>query len=97
MAVNQSGLAPTHKRVLVRPFSGEEKSKGGILLVNQNEIKNKGTIVEVGPDAFEDWKSPPKVGDRVLYLAYAHTERGADGEEYFFVNDESIAAVLPPL
>lgn len=94
MTANFSGLNATSNFVVIKPVSPEEKSKGGILLVNDTTVRNKGRIVHIGADAFKEWNSPPAVDERVLFVAYKTAERGADGEEYFIVADSDIVAIL---
>ena len=101
---NPSGVSPTEFKVLVRPDKGEEKTKGGILLPQEQREREQaastaGEIIAISPLAFTyaDWPvttSPPKVGDRVAFARYAGmTVKGNDGEEYRLINDKDVAGV----
>ena len=98
---NESGIKPVEYKVLVRPDKVEEKTKGGIVLPNQTKERDehaqtKGTLIEVGGNAFEDWRGEkPKSGDRIVFTKYAGVRiEGTDGETYQVIHDKDIAAVL---
>ena len=101
---NPSGVSPTEFKVLVRPDKVEEKTKGGILLPQEQRERDQaastaGEIIAISPLAFTyaDWPvttAPPNVGDRVAFARYAGmTVKGSDGEEYRLVNDKDIAGI----
>lgn len=92
-------------RVLIKP-DPVKKSQGGILLAVDHKLEQgattTGTIIEVGPDAFYDykpdhipvdrWKRWANVGDRVVYAKYAG--RFIDTEEKDEHNDPVYVVVL---
>lgn len=93
--MNLSGINPVNNFVVIKPSSPEEMSKGGIILVNDTVVRNKGRVVGIGSNAFETWgNNAPLVGDRVIFVAYKTAEKGADGEEYFVVEADDIVAIL---
>ena len=103
--MNDSGIAPVGHNVIVRPKPVEERTKGGVILPDEKQdrdgfARTEGTIVAISPLAFrwQDWPEGatwPQVGSRVFFSRYqAETIKGADGEDYWIMKDESIAGVL---
>lgn len=106
---NASGIEPTEYKVLLRPKTVEEKTKGGIILPDDTKDKDQfaqmeAEIIAVSPLAFtyaseseQGWRGfePPKVGDRVLFAKFSGAKvTGKDGKDYRIVNDKDICAVL---
>jgi chaperonin GroES len=103
---NDSGIYPTEYKVLLRPKTVEEKTKGGIIIPEETKDREQfaqmeGELIAVSPLAFsyDDWKdhtnSRPKPGDRVLFAKYSGAKvTGKDGKEYRLANDKDVAAVL---
>ncbi len=92
-------VRPLHDRVLVKRFSEEERSKGGIIIPDTAKEKPvQGEIIAVGQGRFgEDGKIRPldvKKGDRVLFGKYAGTEIKIDGEDFLMMREEDILGVL---
>lgn len=108
--LNTSGIVPLDHRLLILPDPVEEKTKGGIILPDQETSKQKyaqtkATVVALGDmcwaearyDAarFEVDATFPDVGDRVLVGRYTgDTHKGADGKDYTVLNDTDIIAFL---
>ena len=101
--VNTSGIYPVDLKVLVKPETLEEKTKGGIVIPDTVKSRHdmagiKATLVACGPQAFEetkDYKSRPVAGQIVAISKYAgYLIRGKDGVEYRLINDGDIAAQL---
>ena len=74
-------------------------SKGGILLPDSAQEKpREGKVIAAGPGARnDDGKLEPlsvKVGDRVLFGAYAGTEFKQNEEEYLILSEKDILGVL---
>ncbi len=93
-------IKPLSNRVLVKR-SKAEKTKGGILLPETAQEKPKeGEVVAIGPGARdEEGHVRPlavKIGDRILFSAYAGTEVKADGgeSELLILVEDDILAVL---
>jgi chaperonin GroES len=87
-------IRPLGNRVLVKRLKAQ-KSRGGILLPETAQEKPKvGEVVAVGPGKRdEEGKIEPmlvKVGDQVLFSAYAGTQvkREGDEEDEFLVMPE---------
>ena len=75
---------PLHDRVLVRRLGSEEKTAGGIIILDTAQEKpQEGEITAVGPGARgEDGKIAQldvKVGDKVLFGKWSGTEVKIDG------------------
>ena len=92
-------IKPLADRVVIKPSPAEEKTKGGIILPDTAKEKPvMGEVVAVGPGKIADdgTKIVPevKVGDKVLYGKYSGTEVTVDGEEYLFMREADIFAIV---
>jgi chaperonin GroES len=92
-------VRPLHDRVLVKRFSEEERSKGGIIIPDTAKEKPiQGEVISAGQGRVsEDGKLRPldvKKGDRVLFGKYAGTEIKLDGEEFLMMREEDILGIL---
>jgi chaperonin GroES len=90
-------VTPLADRVVVKPISVEEVTKGGILIPDTAKEKpQEGEVVAVGSGRMaEDGKRIPmevKVGDTVIYAKYAGTEWKYDNEEYLILRESDIQA-----
>lgn len=104
--LNASGVQPLDLRVLVKPDSIEQVSKGGIILPPSTTeadkfAMQKGTLVAVGENAWEEAASrssafsKPVPGDRVMIGKYAGVRiKGIDGDDYVLMNDEDVIGRL---
>ena len=90
-------------RVLIKPRDLEKKSKGGIIL-NYGDQENvykmatqEGTIVDIGPEAYSEYKEPwVKVGDQVIFAQYSgkFVEDPETEEKYIVINDIDVQLVI---
>lgn len=92
-------VRPLHDRVLVKRFTEEERSKGGIIIPDTAKEKPvQGEIISAGQGRVtEDGKIRPldvKKGDRILFGKYAGTEIKIDGEEYLMMREEDVLGVI---
>ncbi|MFQ6606917.1 MAG: co-chaperone GroES [Fidelibacterota bacterium] len=92
-------VKPLSDRIVVRQADAEEVSSGGIILPDTAKEKpQQGEIMAVGPGKVADngelIKMSLKVGDRVLYGKYSGTEVSIDGEDYVFMRESDILAIL---
>ncbi|MEK7263447.1 MAG: co-chaperone GroES [Bacteroidota bacterium] len=92
-------VKPLGDRVVVKPMSSVEKTKGGIILPDTAKEKPViGEIVAVGTGKrTEDGKLIPmdlKVGDKVLYGKYSGTEVSIDETEYLIMRENDIFGIL---
>lgn len=77
-------------RILIKPDTPEQTSKGGIIIPEKTRSRPEGglsigTVVKVGPGKMVDGKRIPlelKSGDRVLFGHYGGLEVEHEGEKY---------------
>ena len=100
MAAKKLNIRPLSNRVLVKRLEEEmQKTAGGIIVPDTAKEKpQRGKIVAVGPgrltDEGERIKVEVKVGDEILFGKWSGSEITIDGEEYLFMKDNDILAVL---
>lgn len=92
-------LAPLHDRVIVKPATPEETTKGGIIIPDTAKEKPmQGEILAVGSGKIgDDGKVVPmalKVGDKVLYGKYSGTEVSVDGDDLLIMREGDVFAVI---
>jgi chaperonin GroES len=92
-------LQPLGDRVVVKPTPREEMTKSGIVLPDTAKEKpQEGTILAVGPGAFDnDGKRismDVEVGQKVLYGKYAGTEFKLEDDELLIVSQKDILAIV---
>ena len=92
-------IKPLSDRVVIKPAQPDEQVQGGIIIPDTAKEKpQKGEIVAVGPgkasDTGEIVPMEVKVGNTVLYGKYSGTEVTFDGEDYLFVRESDILAIL---
>ena len=90
-------VTPLADRVIVKPLTREEKTKGGIVLPDTAKEKpQEGEVLAVGPGRVgDDGKRIPmevKVGDKVIYAKYAGTEWKYENEDYLILRESDIQA-----
>jgi len=90
-------LDPLGDRVVVRPSSKEEVTKGGIVIPDTAKEKpQEGEVVAVGPGKMtEEGKRIPmdvKVGDIVIYAKYGGIEHKEGDEELIILRESDILA-----
>jgi len=95
-------IYPAGHRVIVKVDEIEEKTAGGIIMVNadkQTEANIFGTLVAVGPTAwkaFDDGVAWANVGDKVAFAKYGGfvIEDPDTKESFRLLNDEDITCVI---
>ncbi len=90
-------LKPLGDRVLVKPLTEEEVTKGGIIVPDTvKEKPQRGEIIAVGPGRLDEEGKhiamEVKKGDKVLYAKYAGTEVKIDDDEYLILRESDILA-----
>lgn len=95
----QLSIQPIGDRVLVERESAEEKTPGGIVLPDTAKDKPKrGKVISVGEGRLlRDGTRAPfqvKVGDRVIFSAYAGEEFKIDDRELLLMREEDILAII---
>ncbi len=90
-------LTPLGDRVVVHPSEEEEMTASGLVIPDTaKERPQEGTVVAVGPGAFEDGQRVPmdvSTGDKVIYSKYGGTEVKIDGTEYLILSARDVLAV----
>ena len=93
-----SNIRPLHDNVVIRRVEKETKTAGGLILsTSAAEQPAQGEIIAVGNGKVTDTGVRPldvKVGDNVLFGAYAGTKITVDGEELLVMKESDILAVL---
>ena len=98
---------PTGWRILILPYRGSEKTKGGIYKTAETMDRNSfatvvGYVLAVGPEAYSDTARYPtgpwcKRGDWVMIGRYAGARFRIEGGEVRIINeDEVIATIADP-
>jgi chaperonin GroES len=91
---NLINMKPINDRVVVKPASAEEKTKGGIIIPDTAKEKpQRGEVIAVGPGK-EGNMMTVQVGDVVLYGKYAGQEFNFNGEELLIMREDDILVVL---
>jgi len=95
---------PTGWRILVLPYKGQGKTKGGIILSDTTMEERgfstvTGLVLKVGPDAYSDKERFPngpwcKKNDWIIFGRYAGSRFGIEGGEVRILNDDEIIAVV---
>ncbi len=102
------GFDPVEYNVVILPQQVENKTAGGIILVEKTTDADKfaqikGLLVAASPLAFnfDNWPTdaaydPPKAGDLVYFGKYATRVpiTGPDGREYWMMKDKEVAAII---
>ena len=99
--MTMSKFTPLGDKVLVRPESKEEKSKGGLILTDavQRGQKVYGEVVAVGTGIFsQNGNRIPitvQVGDKVLYTKNEATNKvKVDNEELLLFNEHELLGFI---
>ena len=92
-----SKFKPLADRVLVKPMTEEEVTKGGIILPDTAKEKpQRGEVIAVGPGRTDEQGKliamEVKKGDKVIYAKYAGTEVKIDDDEYLILRESDILA-----
>ena len=102
--LNGSGWRVPEYKVLLKPDTVEEVTKGGIILTqnvreDEQNAKLEATVVGIGAKAFDSgtWEDKANLGDRVIIRKYAGIlllkDQTADKHEYRIVMDREIVAI----
>ena len=100
MASKKLNIKPLSNRVLVKRLEEElQTTAGGIIVPDSAKEKpQRGKVVARGPGRMtDDGKRidvDVKVGDEVLFGKWSGSEITVDGEEYLFMKDDDILAIL---
>jgi chaperonin GroES len=100
MAAKKLSIKPLANRVLVKRLEEEmQKTAGGIIVPDTAKEKpQRGKVVAVGPGQMtkegKRIKMEVKVGDEILFGKWSGSEITIDGDEYLFMKDDDILAIL---
>ena len=95
---------PTGWRILVLPFKGQGKTKGGVILTDKH-MEERGyvtvtaLVLKMGPECYKNEERFPngpwcKKGDWIIFGRYAGSRFGIEGGEVRILNDDEIIAVV---
>lgn len=95
---------PTGWRIVILPYRGTKKTKGGIVLADQTLERQQlttvcGYVLAIGELAYKDEAKFPtgpwcKEGDWVIFGRYAGARIGLDDGEIRILNDDEILAKI---
>lgn len=95
---------PTGWRILILPYRGRQKTKGGIIRPDEVQERSAlatvaGYVLAVGPDAYSDDKKFPagpwcKKGDWILFGRYAGARFKLEEGEVRILNDDEVIATI---
>ncbi|MBK6621360.1 MAG: co-chaperone GroES [Saprospirales bacterium] len=87
-------MRPINDRVVIKPATAEEKTKGGIIIPDTAKEKpQRGEVVAVGPGK-EGNLMTVSVGDTVLYGKYAGQELNYEGQDLIIMREDDILVIL---
>lgn len=92
-------VKPLHDRVLVKRLEEENKTAGGIIIPdNSKEKPAEGEVIAVGEGLRNTdgsvSKLSVKVGDKVLFEKYGHSEIQLEGNDFLIMRESSILGIL---
>jgi co-chaperonin GroES (HSP10) len=95
---------PTGWRLLVLPYKGQGKTKGGVILTDQHMEERGYTtvtalVLKMGEECYKNEERFPngpwcKKGDWIIFGRYAGSRFGIEGGEVRILNDDEIIAVV---
>lgn len=95
---------PTGWRILILPYRGKPKSKGGIIITDETRERESlatvcGYVLRMGPDCYKDTDKFPggpwcKEGQWVIFGRYAGSRFKIEGGEVRIVNDDEIIGTI---
>jgi len=100
MGAKKLNIKPLGNRVLVKRLEEEmQKTAGGIIVPDTAKEKpQRGKVMATGPGKISDegkWIDVEvSVGDEVLFGKWSGSEITIDGDEFLFMKDEDILAIL---
>ena len=87
-------MKPINDRVVIKPATAEETTKGGIIIPDTAKEKpQRGEVIAVGPGKDGNLMTVA-IGDIVLYGKYAGQEINYQGEDYLIMREDDILIIL---
>ena len=95
---------PTGWRMLVLPYKGQGKTKGGVILTDETMQERgyttvTGLVLKMGTECYDNEERFPngpwcKKGDWIIFGRYAGSRFGIEGGEVRILNEDEIIAVV---
>lgn len=95
---------PTGYHILITIPDIKKKTDGGIIIPDEVTGREQtasivGFVLKLGPDAYSDKKRFPsgpwcKEGDFVLFRSYSGSRVKINGQEFRFINDDTVVGVV---
>lgn len=90
---------PLQDRVAIKPYAGEEKTAGGIIIPDTAKEKPlQGHVVAIGKGARDHNGNiiplEVKVGDKVLYGKWGGTEVKIEGDDLVIMKESDIMGII---
>jgi chaperonin GroES len=98
--MSKPAIQPVNDYILIEPEKELGKTKSGIYIPDtaDKEKPQKAKVVAVGPGKIGDdnERTPVSVkpGDTILYSKYGPTEVKLNQEEFFFIQESDVIAIL---
>lgn len=87
-------MKPIADRVIVKPASADEKTKGGLIIPDTAKEKpQRGEVVAVGPGKDGNLMTV-QVGDVVLYGKFSGQEINYEGQDYLIMREDDILVIV---
>ncbi|GJM35101.1 MAG: 10 kDa chaperonin [Saprospiraceae bacterium] len=87
-------MKPINDRVVIKPATAEETTKGGIIIPDTAKEKpQRGEVIAIGPGKDGNLMTV-QVGDIVLYGKYAGQEMNYNGDDYLIMREDDILVIL---
>jgi chaperonin GroES len=87
-------MKPIADRVIIKPATADEKTKGGIIIPDTAKEKpQRGEVIAVGPGKDGNLMTV-QVGDIVLYGKYAGQEINHEGHDYLIMREDDILVII---
>ncbi|MBU6343004.1 MAG: co-chaperone GroES [Bacteroidetes bacterium] len=87
-------MKPIADRVIIKPATADEKTKGGIIIPDTAKEKpQRGEVVAVGSGKDGNLMTV-QVGDIVLYGKYAGQEINYEGQDYLIMREDDILVII---
>lgn len=92
-------VTPLYDRLLVKRFTEEEKTKGGLIIPDSAKEKPaQGQVISCGAGRIsEDGKLTTltvKKGDKILFGKYSGNEVTINGEELLIIKEEEVLGII---
>ncbi|MBN2134966.1 MAG: co-chaperone GroES [Acidobacteria bacterium] len=92
-------IKPLYDRILAKRLDAKDEVKGGIIIPDTAKEKpQEAEVVEIGEGKLmKDGSIRPltvKKGDKILLGKYSGTEIKIDDDEYIFIKEEDVLAII---